>query len=160
MTRVKPASVQQPNHGSESTAKRQPNGQGLDRLEVNIHDAFRRFARQATFLEIVDLVVLRIEQIEDIELEPVAAVEAIAQRRVDNLHAVRANAVVLDQWRWPEIAEFGGAKPADLPHRIGGLGIRHIRYCRTLELASNGRPSSSLKREGEPSARNTLLSIV
>src|SRR5258705_6535692 len=119
---------QQP--ASERAPERQPYGQGLDRLEVHVHHPFRRFPRQAAFLEVVDLVVLRIQEVEDIELEAVSVVEAIAKRRIHDLHAMRPNAVVLDQRRRPEEAEVGGAEPAGLLAAVDACSCDDIRGSR------------------------------
>src|SRR5258708_609127 len=81
-------------------------------MNMTVRHAVQGFARQTRQVEIFDLVGLRVEQVEDIELQPQSVVEFVAGAGVEDQRFLRTHAVVLDQRTWAEIARAQGAEPA------------------------------------------------
>src|SRR5579871_5239043 len=71
----------------------------------------RALRRELRRVEIVDLVRVRIEEIEDVELRVPMLAEAIADARIKERRWTRAHAAVLDERARPEIAKAQSAIP-------------------------------------------------
>ena len=67
-----------------------------------VRDAADRLARQPRQIVILDLVGLRVEEIEHVELQPQAVVEFVTRPRIEDQRRLRTNTVVLDQGRGPK----------------------------------------------------------
>ena len=96
-----------------------------------VRDAAKRLTRQSRQIVIFDLVGLRVEQVQHVELYPQAVIETVAGAGIENEGGQRADAVILDEGTWAEIARLQRAKPtrfiavtAPLAIQAGAPGMR------------------------------------
>src|SRR6266480_5791622 len=109
------AMVARPKHfKSESSRQCQPDRQWFGRMNMAIRDASDRLARQSRQIVVFDLVGVRIEEIQHVELQPNAVVEPVAGARIEDQRLQRADAVVLDQGTRAEIARLERTEPAGI----------------------------------------------
>jgi hypothetical protein len=78
--------------------KREPQLARFHRVEVDVLDAFVRFAGQARAVEVADVGIAGVEQVEQVERDAAAA-EAVIGAEIDEGGGLRTDAVVLDQRR-------------------------------------------------------------
>ena len=91
-------------------------------LEVNIED-WARLRGKPGWVEIVDLMRARIEQIEDVEPKMERVAETVADARVEERGRARAHRAILDERARSEIAEAQRAVPrAEIVDRDLGAG--------------------------------------
>ena len=88
---------------SKSCRQRQPHCERFGGMHMAIGNAADRLARQARQIVIFDLVGLRVEQIEHVELQPHPVVEFVAGAGVKDQGLSGADAVILD-WKCPRPA--------------------------------------------------------
>src|SRR3981081_1143306 len=81
-------------------------------MNMTVRHAVEGVARKTRHVKILDLVGLRVEQVENIELQPQSVVEFVAGTAVEDQRFLRTHVVVLDQRTWAEIARAQGAEPA------------------------------------------------
>src|SRR3954451_18577293 len=118
---------------SEPTRERQPHRERLGGVHMAVGDTVDRLAPQTWQGGVFNLVGLRVEEIEHIELHPQAVVEATASAGVENERGERANAVVLDERPRAEIACGQGAEPAGFVAEDNGAS--HPRRCARYAVA-------------------------
>src|SRR4030095_8711700 len=79
-------------------------------MEMDVRNR-SRFACQARFVEVIDVVVFAIEQVEDVKLHSQRLAEGVGCPRVYERGRLRAYAIVLDERARSEIAPAQRARP-------------------------------------------------
>src|SRR5688572_30583432 len=115
----------------------QPQRARLHRVEMAVLD-WLRFARELAFIEICDVVVVRIEEVVDRKCHGETPPETPAYFGIDHRRRIRPDTVVFDERRRPEMAEarsaepaagmlYGGANRRDVFHRAGNVIASGVR---------------------------------
>src|SRR6267154_317208 len=121
-------------------------------MDMAVGDTTDRLTRQPRQIIIFDLIGLRVEEIEHVELEPHAIVEFITHPRVEDQRLQRTHAVVFNQRTRPEITRPQGAKPAGVTAE-DYAPTRHQRRRASVVPASptnsNSESKSSTKTANE-----------
>src|SRR4030095_6654808 len=108
-------------------------------MEMDVRNR-SRFACQARFVEVIDVVVFAIEQVDDVKLQFERLAEGIGCPRIYERRRLRAYAVILDERARSKIAAPQSACPATAafqgnPSRSDGVGRAGNKIYRRVRIA-------------------------
>src|SRR5262249_1169366 len=96
---------------SEICDQREPEAARFDGVEVYVWTSFNTLSFEARCVVVVDVARFLIEQTEHIERDPRVLVDLVACAQVGEGRRVRADAVVLLERPWPEVAHLELPEP-------------------------------------------------
>src|SRR4051794_33631103 len=131
-------------------------------MNVSVSNTADRLARQSRQIVIFDLVGLRVEQVQHVELYPQAIFETVAGAGIENEGGQRADAVILDEGTWAEIARLQRAKPTRFIAEGHGTALNPSRragdaIARRIEIGKARAGISEVEIERQPRRRLVLV---